>query len=780
VTVVANTPGQGAIAYRVADFATVRRALLQPLPGEQQLAEWRPGGAGDLAAQLLEWWAYLADVLTFYNERLANEAYLRTAVLPENVRRLIRTLGYRPRPGIAAHGTLAVLLNRSLPLTLPAGFAVQNKPGPGHEPQTFEVDAETTITPPDVIDVDPPPRAELVTTSAGAETIVLRGTVSTVRRGDRLLLLPRAWTGSGAWVHAEVSAVAIERDPRGRPRTRVTFASALGLTSAQASQYRVLKSLETARPWPHDTTNDVSVKTGTIDLESIVRQIRPGDPVVLEAPTASTPPPPALTRVTATSEPVWYANAAAGSPNTPPTTPANVIPIPIPHTRLTLAPSLPDAWKSTAATAIVRHTWLEVGEPIASPAASWTPGSGTATVAAPGGSLPPLGPGRHIQVEDSLGSGVGALASPAGTAAMTLEDLRPAGVTLSPPLRALFGLVTVSRGETAAREVLGSGDATRAFQEFTLRKVPLTYLPAAAGYTSTLRVWVDDIEWHEVESFLDQPADARVFVTREDDEAKTHVRFGDGINGQRLPSGTDNVVARYRFGSGAEAPATGTLTDVQQPLPNLRSVRNPVPVGGGADPDPPQRIRRYAPRSVLTFGRAVSGDDYEVVAAQTPGVARARVYWSFDAAAQRAGVVVYVGDDAAAVAAAESALAVAKDPNRPVTVTLAKSVRMRLGLALRMHPEREPAPVLEAVHRAFVDPDRGLLGRAVVGIDQTLWRSDVFGAVLAVPGTIAVHALQLETDRGAGLQAEAGPRHQPGEGRFFRLDPGDLTVTVEA
>jgi hypothetical protein len=65
-------------------------------------------------------------------------------------------------------------------------------------------------------------------------------------------------------------------------------------------------------------------------------------------------------------------------------------------------------------------------------------------------------------------------------------------------------------------------------------------------------------------------------------------------------------------------------------LPGLKAIRNPVPVGGGADPDLPDRIRRHAPRSVLAFGRAISGDDYETVAAQAPGVARARAYWVWD------------------------------------------------------------------------------------------------------------------------------------------------------
>ena len=69
--------------------------------------------------------------------------------------------------------------------------------------------------------------------------------------------------------------------------------------------------------------------------------------------------------------------------------------------------------------------------------------------------------------------------------------------------------------------------------------------------------------------------------------AGASLRFGDGVHGARLPTGLNNVVVRYRYGSGAEAPARGALTVLAKPWPGLRAVRNPVSVGGGADPDPP-------------------------------------------------------------------------------------------------------------------------------------------------------------------------------------------------
>src|SRR5262249_55219646 len=159
-------------------------------------------------------------------------------------------------------------------------------------------------------------------------------------------------------------------------------------------------------------------------------------------------------------------------------------------------------------------------------------------------------------------------------------------------------------------EILGSGDATNPAQSFHLKQSPVTYLQQGAGFKSTISVTVGGQPWTEVASFYGQPPDATVFVTREDDDGSTRVTFGDGVNGARLPTGTNNVVATYRIGAGAASPAAGKLTVIAQSYPGLRAVLNPAAVGGGADADPPDKVRRYAPRSVLTFGRAVSVFDF--------------------------------------------------------------------------------------------------------------------------------------------------------------------------
>ena len=49
----------------------------------------------------------LGDILTFYQELYANEAYLRTAHWRTSIAELVRLLGYRLAPGLGGSGTFA-------------------------------------------------------------------------------------------------------------------------------------------------------------------------------------------------------------------------------------------------------------------------------------------------------------------------------------------------------------------------------------------------------------------------------------------------------------------------------------------------------------------------------------------------------------------------------------------------------------------------------------------------------------------------------------------------
>ena len=228
---ITNRPGRDRIDYRVGDFTTFRDALLRPLSEETDLGPvWRPG-PDDLGLQLVEWWAYLADVLTFYNEQWMQGAYLRTAEQTEQVRRLVRLLGYRPRPAIAATGRLAADI--TAPVTLPKGFAFQSKPGPGEEPQVFELDIETKLKAPSTVTAMPDSFGPVIDTDK--KTVWVRGAANTVTIGDRLLVVPRAWNGEENWAWFEVEAIEPDKDAFGKLATRVKFVTEVPLTGSATS-----------------------------------------------------------------------------------------------------------------------------------------------------------------------------------------------------------------------------------------------------------------------------------------------------------------------------------------------------------------------------------------------------------------------------------------------------------------------------------------------------------------------------------------------------------------
>ena len=824
-TPVYNPPGLTAIAYRWGDYASVRYALLQPRDGETELSEatdagrvpvWRPGAAGepglqDLALQIMEWFAYLADLLTFYNERIASQAYLRTADLPESLTRLIQLLGYRPRPGIGARGTLAALVSGPKPATLPKGLQVQSKPGPGSQPLLFELDADTPVAPADQAALAiPAPAASLV--SGPTASLLVAGPVGGLKPGDALLLVAKGWDGAdGNFAHGTIASLAAVKAPTGATNTAITMNidSAGGdLSAATAAGFRLLKSTATATLYQYvdpsygwsaigeGETDATGANTGFAELASIVRQIVPGDVILLEDPAPNPANAAQAASVTSVQELVYYANNPTNPPVPPPPPSGSTTPpiaIPIPHTRLNFR--LPGNIFGDATTVVVRHGWQDVGVLIDPPASTLAGSASEAvTLAAASGAAFPVPPGTAVLVEDAIGDG-------AAAAVDTPTTLRLAAPVppLAAPLRALFNLLPVSRGKSVADEVLGSGDARVAGQDFALKKAPVTYFQDPAGrsgdgYSSTVQVAVDGVQWAEAPSFYGQGPDARIFVTREDEQGNTHVTFGDGVNGATLPTGVNNVVASYRFGSGAATPAAGTLTVALQPQPALKALRNPLPPTGGADPDPPSRIRTLAPRSVLTFQRAVSLDDYAAIAAAAPGVVQAKAEYQFDAAAQRPRVVVYVAGDGGAVGAARDALAGAADPNRPALVLAATPVELFLALTCIRDAAYDDAMVRAGLHAALLDPDTGLFGINVVAIGQVFYASQIDAACLGVPGVLAVHALALRTGGELepliwnGLRAHlalrglrravragfivrrpAGPRYDPGAGRSFVL-----------
>jgi predicted phage baseplate assembly protein len=307
-------------------------------------------------------------------------------------------------------------------------------------------------------------------------------------------------------------------------------------------------------------------------------------------------------------------------------------------------------------------------------------------------------------------------------------------------------VVRTSQGETRP-EVLGSGDSRVPFQRFELRQPPLTYLSAAtpSGLESTLTVWVDGVRWSPVATFVGVGPDEHVYVTRETG-AGTVVQFGNGITGARLPTGTANVTAVYRTGSGV----AGRVRSGQLSVPTSRAggvtrVANPGPSQGGDDPESVNSARVSAPLRVTTLDRIVSLADFALYARAFPGVAKAHAVWA--RAGDRRGVVMTVAGthgmllDPTAEIGGNLLQALQRFGDPLVAVKLVKHTprSFRLAASVRTSANRVRDQVLDAVSarlRATFAYDARDLGQPVAA-------SEVLAEIHAVTGVIAATITQL-------------------------------------
>ena len=208
-----NRPGLEALGYRVgthASFLETMKARLSNLElppevfgpgaprGPQQarpLLSLTTRVSSDPSIALLDAWATVADVLTFYQERIANEGFLLTATERHSILELARLVGYRLRPGVAASVYFAYTLEKDSVVEIPAGARAQSVPGPGELPQAFETsekllaryewnNLKPRLTRPQVITI----QGDFGTDALTRETLYFDGVSTKLAAGDALII----------------------------------------------------------------------------------------------------------------------------------------------------------------------------------------------------------------------------------------------------------------------------------------------------------------------------------------------------------------------------------------------------------------------------------------------------------------------------------------------------------------------------------------------------------------------------------------------------------------
>jgi predicted phage baseplate assembly protein len=306
-----------------------------------------------------------------------------------------------------------------------------------------------------------------------------------------------------------------------------------------------------------------------------------------------------------------------------------------------------------------------------------------------------------------------------------------------------------THGETV-QQLLGSGRAALPFQRFTLAHEPLTHLQSAtapAGAEAALEVRVNDVRWDEVPTLYGAGPRDRVYALRSDEAGKRYVQFGDGERGARLPSGSNNVRARYRKGIGAagnvKAGALAQLLD--RPL-GVKGVSNPASAGGGVDPETEEAARTSIPLGVRTLGRAVSLLDYEDFARAFSGVVKAHAT-ELPLRSGKTIVVTVAWEGGERLQDLADALRGHGDPRVVVRVLEGVTETFRVGLRVAVDPAYEQDPVLADVEAAL----RSAYSFEARGLIEPAFRSELVAVVHGVAGVLAVDVDLLYTGPTATL-----------------------------
>lgn len=191
VKVVENRPGLASISYRIGTHARFKEDMLALLSQNPELVDLTTRQDDDLSIALFDCWATVADVLSFYQERIANEGFLRTAKERRSIKELARSVGYELRPGVAASTFLAFTMEEAPGAPertiVGARTKVQSVPAAGETPQIFETIEEIEARP--EWNRLRPKIAVKQTIEESQTSFIVRGVNTMLRAGDVLLVV---------------------------------------------------------------------------------------------------------------------------------------------------------------------------------------------------------------------------------------------------------------------------------------------------------------------------------------------------------------------------------------------------------------------------------------------------------------------------------------------------------------------------------------------------------------------------------------------------------------
>jgi hypothetical protein len=188
---VRNNPGLSSLVYRAGTHHQFKRSMQAGISSLSELKPLTSRDDDDPTMALTDAWATVLDILTFYQERIANEGYLGTATERRSVLELSQHLGYQLNPGVSAGTFLAFTMDEAEgapgEAIIPSGTSVQSIPGQDESPQIFETSEEIKaykewnkirprlVKPQDI--------------GSSTESIVLNSSAANLQPGDVVMIL---------------------------------------------------------------------------------------------------------------------------------------------------------------------------------------------------------------------------------------------------------------------------------------------------------------------------------------------------------------------------------------------------------------------------------------------------------------------------------------------------------------------------------------------------------------------------------------------------------------
>jgi hypothetical protein len=729
-----NPPGLASLAYRLGVHGQFLSRMIANLTraripsgehaGQKPLLDLTTREQDDPSIALLDAWAVAADILTFYQERIANEGFLRTAAERRSMLELARAIGYELGPGVAANTYLSFQIEaaKGAPKSalIPKGTAVQSIPAKqGEAPQTFETGVDLTGYPewnrlkPQLTQI------QNVSDITTVPKLHIKGTANNLQPGDMVLLIDsssgtietaaRAITATKVVFSQDLTIITLEGGaqegagggapaPSGGAITWIGMPAAIEFTGSTVNNqiyqmvlseaalqaklgmyawnaYDVLKHHYTPAPPPAGISVHVFRETAACFGHN--------------APRWETLPDPAETRGGVAEDPysnpwdgaharqIWVDSQGAGN------SPADV------YLERAIKGINPDTFIAFVSPSSTTRSVYQVGRALETSRVDYAL-SGKATAL----NLTDVGAASltkntalmtrqttaylkseeltlaELPIESPIAKGSTAITLDSmivGLAqdqpiALTGDQADAGGVQRSEVhlLKAIThtnkrttlefqtklaysyqrdtlilnaNTVLATHGETVPNEILGSGSGSARNQRFKLKKQPLTHTSAgtAAGTASSLVVRVDGVQWDEAPSLCPLKPEDRHYIVRRDNEGNSTIIFGDGKHGARLPTGQENVTARYRTGIGAQGEVeAGSLTMLKAKPLGVKEVNNPIPASGAGDPEQLDAARANAPLTVKTLDRIVSLQDFTDFARAFAGIGQAQALpiWS--------------------------------------------------------------------------------------------------------------------------------------------------------